>query len=387
MVADGMCDLAIVGGGLAGGLVALAVAQRHPEARLLLIEQGDTLGGNHLWSFFDGDISDVQRLMLIPMVTRRWNEGHEVRFPGHVRTLATPYNSIASDRFHAHIMQKLGARVMLGAQVETVAPDRVVLGGGKSISARVVLDARGAADLSALSCGWQKFVGQEIELAEPHRMTRPIIMDATVAQRDGYRFVYVLPFDERTVFVEDTYYSDTADIDADMLRTRIADYVRKRGWRINQVLREERGALPVVMGGDFARFWPADDPVARAGTRAGLFHPTTGYSLADAVRFAHWFAEIWPVPRDVAAPMTRAWAHAQWRRRGYYRMLDRMLFRAANDHRRRAIFEHFYRLPPDLIDRFYGARSTVRDKLRILSGRPPVPIRAAMRALIDTGHS
>jgi lycopene beta-cyclase len=387
MAANGTCDLAIVGGGLAGGLTALAVAQRHPDARLLLIESGERLGGNHLWSFFDGDMSDAHRLMLIPMVTRRWTEGHEVRFPSHARTLDTPYNSIASTRFHDHILQKLGDRVMLGAEVKAVAPDRVALSGQRSIKARVVIDARGGADLSALSCGWQKFVGQELELTEPHRLTRPMVMDATVAQRDGYRFVYVLPFDERTVFVEDTYYSDTADIDTEALRTRITDYVRKRGWRIADVKREESGALPVVMGGDFGRFWPVGDPVGRAGTRAGLFHPTTGYSLPDAVRFAHWFAEIWPVSAEIAAPMTRAWAHAEWRRRRYYRLLDRMLFRAATDHRRRSVFEHFYRLPSDLIERFYAGQSTLGDKLRILSGKPPVPIRAAMRALIDTHHS
>ena len=49
--------LTILGGGLAGGLIAYALSQRRPEVRLELIERGETLGGNHVWSFFDGDIA------------------------------------------------------------------------------------------------------------------------------------------------------------------------------------------------------------------------------------------------------------------------------------------------------------------------------------------
>lgn len=45
------------------------------------------------------------------------------------------------------------------------------------------------------------------------------------------------------------------------------------------------------------------------------------------------------------------------------------------------MLQHFYRLPDDLVGRFYAGRSTALDKLRILSGRPPVPIGAALKAL------
>ena len=45
--------------------------------------------------------------------------------------------------------------------------------------------------------------------------------------------------------------------------------------------------LPVVLGGDFEAYWGSTGTaLAKAGMRAGLFHPTTGYSLPDAVRLA-----------------------------------------------------------------------------------------------------
>ena len=49
--------LIIVGGGLAGSLAALAIAEARPDVPLLLIEAGDRFGGNHTWSYFDGDVS------------------------------------------------------------------------------------------------------------------------------------------------------------------------------------------------------------------------------------------------------------------------------------------------------------------------------------------
>ena len=53
--------------------------------------------------------------------------------------------------------------------------------------------------------------------------------------------------------------------------------------------------------------------------------------------------------------------------------------------RRRDIFERFYTLPEGLIERFYVARSTRSDKLRILCGKPPVAVGHAMAALTSSG--
>src|SRR3546814_1444169 len=108
---------------------------------------------------------------------------------------------------------------------------------------------------------------------------------------DGYRVVDRLPRDERTIFVEDTYYSDTPDLDIPALEGRIAAYANAQGWQVEAVVHGESGVLPVVHGGDFDRFWPQPDPVARIGVRAAMFQPMTGYSLPDAGRFAQWLAD------------------------------------------------------------------------------------------------
>ncbi|WP_419722986.1 lycopene beta-cyclase CrtY [Sphingobium aquiterrae] len=361
----------------------MAMTARHPQARILLVEQGATLGGNHLWSFFDGDLAPDEAELVAPIVTHRWPKGHVVRFPGFARTLDTPYNSIASTSLDAHLRTLANVAILTDAPVATLTPDSATLEDGRHITAHAVIDARGGGDLSVLDCGWQKFVGQRFRLAAPHGLERPVIMDADVAQQGGYRFVYLLPMSATDIFVEDTYYSDDGALDTPAIRARIAAYAQARGWRVDAIVHEEQGIIPVVHGGDFDRFWPGSDGIARAGTRAGLFHPLTGYSLPDAAAFARAIAEVWPMDGTALARWSRARAARHWRAGGYYRLLGRMLFRAAAPDQRWRIFARFYRLSPALVGRFYAGRSTIFDKARILCGRPPVPIRAAMHALMN----
>ncbi len=47
------------------------------------------------------------------------------------------------------------------------------------------------------------------------------------------------------------------------------------------------------------------------------------------------------------------------------------------------MLERFYTLPDALIARFYAGKSTMMDKMRVLAGRPPVPIWRAIRGLFS----
>jgi lycopene beta-cyclase len=376
------CDLAIVGGGLAGGLIALAIARLRPELKIVLVEQGETFGGNHIWSFFASDILPEHRWLTAPLVTYGWS-GYDVYFPAHSRTIDNIYYTIESERLDWLLRHNLpAAALMSGRQVKAVSPRLVVLDGAQRINAGGVIDARGAADLHHLDCGWQKFTGQLLQLSEPHTLTKPIVMDATVEQHDGYRFVYVLPFGMDKVFVEDTYYSDKPDLNRRVMEQRIAAYADGKGWQVERVLREETGVLPVVMGGDLDSYWASGSGrTAKAGARGGFFQPVTSYSLPDAVRTAMFVAEQPDLDGDKLNMLLRQRAADHWRDGKFYRMLNRMMFRASEDGERYKILERFYRLKPGLIERFYAGKSTGGDKARILTGKPPVPVGKALKAL------
>jgi len=376
------CDIAIVGAGLAGGLLALALKKTHPDLDIKLIEASSRIGGNHLWSFFASDVADGDRWIVAPLISYGW-KGYDVAFPGHARTLDASYYSIESERLDQVVRAALpDGALMLRRKVLGASATAVVLADGDRIEAKGVIDARGPSDLGLLDLGWQKFLGREFHLAEPHEAPRPMVMDATVEQIDGYRFVYCLPLAATRMFVEDTYYSDTPDLDRATLSGRIDAYAAARGWQVDTVAREESGVLPVAMGGDFEEYWRSGgNKVAKAGMRAGLFHPTTGYSLPDAVRTASLIARASDLSGVALHDLTYRFARSLWRRRGFYRMLDTMLFKAAEPAERYRILERFYRLDPLLIGRFYAGRSTMTDKARLLMGKPPVPVGRAFAAI------
>jgi lycopene beta-cyclase len=376
------CDVAIAGGGLAGGLIALALAARRPDVSVIVVDEGESLGGNHIWSFFDSDVLPADRWLIDPLIAHGW-QGYHVLFPNRRRQLPQSYASVHSELLDTAVREALPAeRVLTGCRILGAGPTALVLTNGTRIEAKGVIDARGAADLTLLDLGWQKFVGQIVRLAAPHRLERPVVMDATVEQIDGYRFVYLLPSSADTLLIEDTYYSDGPALDRATIAARIAEYAAHRGWTIAEVLREESGVLPVALGGDFEAYWRSGgNRVAKAGVRAGLFHPTTGYSLPDAIRTAILVAGL----PDLTAPALHDALHdharTAWAARGFYRLLDKMLFRAARPMERIKVFERFYGLDAGLIARFYAAKSTVFDRMRILAGKPPVPLGRAIAAI------
>lgn len=371
---------------MAAGLIAWRLKVLRPELKVLILERGGRLGGEHTWSFFDGDVSAQILDWLKPLITYSW-PGYTVAFPTHARRFSTRYNSITAEQFDSVIAPMLGTSVKLGCEALEVHADRVVTCEGRTLRAPAVIDARGPGGASGLVLAWQKFLGVEVETAEPHGIDVPLMMDATVDQIDGYRFVYLLPFTPTRLLIEDTRYSDGPLLDRAALRTQVERYAAARGWTITKVIRAEHGVLPIALAGDISAFWrDAEDPAypARAGLRSGLFHPTTGYSLPDAARLADSIAAMPTLTTEGLKATIRSVSTRAWDDRGFYRLVNRMLFRAGSPDLRYLVLQRFYRLSQPLIERFYAGRATRMDKLRILTGKPPVPMGPAIACISES---
>ena len=365
-------DLALCGGGLQNALIVAALhGQRAvPGAvawrRLALVEQ-ETVGGNHTWCFYGGDLSPAMQRWVGAFVARSWNS-YEVRFSGYRRVLNTPYFMISSPRLRHAVRSMLSARGALlweRTPVHHLESTTLHLSDGRRLEARMVIDARGARTRDPES-GYQKFYGQEVTLRAPHRLTRPIVMDATVDQYDGFRFMYVLPLGERRALLEDTTFSDGPELDVEQRRDGIAAWLRRHGWQMETVDRTERGVLPMPL-----RMPPpevADRCVVHGGYGGGWFHPGTGYSLPLAAELAELVATSPPAALAAAAAAARLRLQ---RRARFCCLLNRLLFRAYPAPARCAVFARFFRLPEPTIRRLFSLRLNRRDKIRILGGRPP----------------
>ncbi len=391
-----MIDVAIIGGGLAGGLIALALLRQRPELRLALIESGERLGGDHRWSWFAGDLSEEGDALLDSFRQSTWDSGYDVRFPQYQRTLATGYRSLSSADFAVGLTRLLPPEaIRLKCYASVLDAEGVTLASGERIPARAVIDCRAFEPSPHLTGGWQVFMGRHVQLDQPHGIERPVIMDASVDQLapsgggNAYRFVYVLPLGAHDVFVEDTYYADSPLIDRSALSSRLDAYCRRYGWEHGRIVGNEAGVLPVIDGGNFRAYRDSHRiaGVALAGARGGFTHPLTSYTLPIAVDNALAIAREVDLTGAQLAAFSEARARQHWNRTRFYRRLARMLFGAAEPARRRDIFENFYKLPEALIERFYAARSTPLDRMRIMLGKPPVPIGRAIGALASRGRA
>ncbi len=361
-------DYILVGGGLQNGLITLAVLHACPQARIALVEQNNRLGGNQTWSAHALDVPCGAYAWMEPLFERRW-KCYEVVFPGLRRLIHRAYGTIPADRLDRVVREELSknraCRLYTGRTATRLTSHEVELDHKERLHAQTVIDARGLelrVNLHETS-GYQKFLGLEVLLDKPWDTNHPIVMDATVEQIDGYRFMYVLPFSDRRVLVEDTCFSNHPEYDDSKARVHIEKYLYNRGIKILKTVRQETGVLSMPWGKSTCLNF------LTAGWRGGWFHPATGYSMPAAVRLAGMVAEDAPKRPDrhkVGRLIKKLSIQMRFARR-----LNQMLFRWIRPERRVEIFERFYRLPSDTITRFYAMDTNFMDRIRIMVDRPP----------------
>lgn len=353
----------ILGGGLWGGLLAYRWKQLHPKLEFLLVESQEHFGGNHTWCFHESDISTGAKDWINPFIVQSW-DGYKVKFPSYEKTLKTPYHCVSSEKFEKLLLQ-------------TFLPDCYRISTHLTMDEAItqsswVVDARGF--FHSPNNGYQKFLGLELELKNAHGLQEPILMDALVPQTDGFRFMYSLPFGTHKVLIEDTRYSLSEEMNNSEFKEEILSYARKQGWQVRNILREERGILPLPISA-------VENKDSEAVQLGGIFHDTTGYSFPDAVRLIDLLLEETP-SRENFERIVRRYRQERTSDRRFFRLLNWFMFRASTDEERYRMLEFFYRHSPKLISKFYSGKLTTLDKLKFFIGRPPISILHALREIL-----
>lgn len=352
--------ISIVGGGFSGALLALKLLERKDKPKLNVFEKNREVVPDRVISFHGTDISQLELKWITPYLRNNWN-AQEVRLGNERRILHTPYYSIDSAK--------------LRKQTVTSLKENLHTGNSSRIHSETVIFSTGYT--SKDNCGWQKFLGLEFELKKPHGLHWPIIMDARCEQTDGFRFIYVLPWNETSLLIEDTHYSDHPEIDENHYASEIYRYAKREGYEIKNEIRREMGALPIP-------FSLPTPPSLSIGALGGFFHPLTGYSVPFSLELSTRISALPQLNSHSIEQTLSNYRKELHDSQIFSLLLSNLLFKAAKPEDRHLVFEKFYRNPQDLLERFYSLKITKKDKLKIFTGKPPVPVFKAMKIIKET---
>lgn len=367
------CDYLLVGGGLQNALILLALADRKPDARVILLERDARLGGNHIWSFQALDLPASTASWSEPLIQYRW-PGYQLHFDGNDRWIEGTYHSISSEHLDAVVQSTIASRpniqIRSSTQVSHCEAQAAVLADGQRITGRLVIDARGPnPNPPPGGGGFQKFVGLECRLKQPTHLTAPVLMDTRCPQRDGFRFLYVLPFTPDRVLIEDTFFSNSPELAVEQVREGALRDALGLDLEVAEILRTEVGILPMPSRNAFK---PAAKSPILAGYAGGWFNAGTGYSLAAASRLAEHLATT--SIEDVFGADWKRLTRKLRMQSHFLAFLNLLMFGFFHDNKRSALMERFYLLPDAVVHRFFAMEMSARDMWRIMYvGAPWTP--------------
>lgn len=368
-------DLVILGAGLAGLSLALALTQQKSSLRVQLIEPRMQYEDDRTWSFWAPD--DHPLATVVSKRWTRWAYGHLGQSTQIAQHHTTPYQTIESARFYqwateeiarnAHIELSLGesaSGLTRHQHLWQVTTDKRI------ITADLVMDTRPPTHQHfEKSQMFQCFVGETLSLPGAFDADVAELMTDMHTDEHGFVFTYVLPFSQDHALVEATRFTnhpvDTAILEADLLAIK-----QRRGWMQASVSRTEHAILPMGLP---IRL-PKAPNLARAGLGAGGLRAASGYGFLRiqnwARQCAHHLIEHRSVLSHPPEPRIQAWMDALF--------LD--VLRREPHHAADIFFKLYHRVSMDVLIRFMSDQSTLMDKLKVISSLPSGPfLRAIMK--------
>ena len=252
-------------------------------------------------------------------------------------------------------------------------------GGRRCVRARLAVAAAGHnRDLlsyeSGVPPGWQTAYGVEVRLpAHAFQLDKAVFMDFRQADPEPptsaaspWRvpsFLYVLPTDKDTVFIQETCLVSRVQVPFEELRRRLLRRAQKMGLPLTPSLILEEEASWIPLGGGLPL--PGQRTVA-FGAAAGLVHPASGFSVTNTLSKAAPVAaaiagalKADAGPGGAAAAAEAAYAElwgVERKRRSGFNQFGMELLLSLRLADLRGFFATFYRLPRQLSQGFLSHR-------------------------------
>lgn len=339
----------IIGGGLWGTLLALRVRECLPHIQIRLFEPGTQLGEKLAVSFHESDVDPAAMKWLAPFITRRWNE-FQVNFPKYSRKNSDTLCTMEPNHFHQVAREKLGSNTVYFNH--DITPEEAVRMGS------FVIDTLPRGYYKAM--GFQKTHGLVVKLLHPHRLHVPLTLDATVEQKNGFRYLQALPLTEDMLLVKDVRFSSDPqlyheDQEPDLLRE-----LHQRRWIVGDIYERETQfrKIPKQSGENFCE--------GRVIRLDGFVHDITGDSLPDAVRLIERMVQTSFRLGELKSVMN-TYLNERKSHRRILRLMNRMLYQAKTPcHERYQFFQSLYSMPSTVRRKFYKGDLEIFDILRTL---------------------
>lgn len=215
----------------------------------------------------------------------------------------------------------------------------------------------------------QHFKGWVIQTEKPcFDPSLPEIMDFRVEQHGDCRFMYVLPFDEKTALVEFTLFNDkllTMEEYETDLRQYIDRFVDTGTYEIRET---EYGVIPMS---DVATQENPSEHIVRIGTSGGYTKASTGYTFQRTQRYLH---DIVQNLVETGKPTRRTpWFQKR------FKLYDSVFLNVLEKHRHPAddVFTRVYVENPRRVFTFLDEDTRLTDELRLFTTMPWWPFTAA----------
>ena len=200
---------------------------------------------------------------------------------------------------------------------------------------------------------------------------QPEIMDFRIEQHGDCRFLYILPFDEKTALVEFTLFNSKLLTETEYdteLRHYIDHFLDTGAYQISDT---EYGVIPMS---DEATQANPSEHIVRIGTSGGFTKPSTGYTFQRTQRYLQTIVQNLTETGKPIRPMP--WF------KGRFKLYDSIFLNVLEKHRHPAddIFTRVYTENPRRVFTFLDEDTRFSDEFRLFATMPFIPF---LRAFFD----
>jgi len=373
-------DLVIIGGGCAGLSLAYQLSQLGDNCpRTLIIEERVNYTNDRTWCFWD--LEDPIHKDLAPYAWKKFTiKNHHVAHEYSCQE--TPYLMLPSDVFYKNVLSVINSNNKIQFLAGEKIVDQVIKKDTWQIpassfmaTATNVVDTRPIKTMTKKdSLMWQSFVGYEVELDSPlFNEDQLVLMDFDSSFKEGLAFIYCLPTSKTTALIEYTVFSEELFV-AEQLNTKLLEKIGEYTQNtIYKILRKEAAILP--MGNQ--EIEQKEDPTYLfAGLFAGAARPSSGYA----------FQRIQTWAKECALELKDNHQLKKFKKDSFIQKWMDLLFITVikkNPTIGAKVFEELFKnCEAKTVAKFMSDRSSLLDKLKIVTSLPALPFLLAIPELI-----